>query len=174
MRKIISAFVLSVASFGAYAQTTVPHTFTAGTAAKASEVNNNFAALAAAINNLADRLSILEGGDAAFTVPNMSGTYKFISYAGAPGHSSSTENGTLTLNPDLTFHLVITENQSSQITPINDTVDGTWSISGKTVTLTLGTRSWTYEIGAGNRILIGVGRSDTSPTLLVIDIFVRQ
>lgn len=42
---------LSAAAAG-YAQTTVPHTFTSGTTAKASEVNANFQALTNAINNI--------------------------------------------------------------------------------------------------------------------------
>jgi hypothetical protein len=37
-------------SFYAYAETTVPHTFTSGTVAKANEVNENFKVLAGAIN----------------------------------------------------------------------------------------------------------------------------
>lgn len=55
MRTIVSflsACALLLAAPAAWAQVTVPNTFTAGTPAKASEVNANFTALANAINNL--------------------------------------------------------------------------------------------------------------------------
>lgn len=60
------------------AQTTVPHTFTAGSPAKASEVNANFAALVTAVNALAARVSALENPPAA-TVASVAGTYKSTS-----------------------------------------------------------------------------------------------
>lgn len=52
MRYSFAGFLIFMFSTTVLADTTVPYTFTAGTQAKASEVNANFAALAAAINNL--------------------------------------------------------------------------------------------------------------------------
>lgn len=53
MRHTIAGFLISVCSTAAFAQVTVPHEFAAGSAARASEVNANFQALATAINALA-------------------------------------------------------------------------------------------------------------------------
>ncbi len=50
MRYSLVVLLLFVFSNTVLAQTTVPHTFVAGTAAKASEVNANFQALTTAIN----------------------------------------------------------------------------------------------------------------------------
>ncbi len=47
MRYSLTALLLCVFSSTASAQTTMPHTFVAGTAAKASDVNDNFKALVA-------------------------------------------------------------------------------------------------------------------------------
>ena len=55
---VIGGGALSVALAG---QVSVPHTFVAGTTARASEVNANFAALAAESNNQDMRLASLEG-----------------------------------------------------------------------------------------------------------------
>lgn len=194
MQKIFSIILLTTVSCGVFAQTAVPHTFTAGTAAKASEVNANFQSLATSIDALVSRLDILEGKPSAFTVSALSGTYKLLNiYSGAEGGSSpivhsSTQNGTLNLNSDLTFTLTAAEinsnttlnlstnTSSSSVTTNNDTINGTWSVSGKTITLTAagGGVFGPYEIGAGNKLLINPVRSDSSPAYLGIDIFVRQ
>ncbi|MFZ2651097.1 MAG: hypothetical protein WA210_13430 [Burkholderiaceae bacterium] len=50
MRKSALAFVLCIAAGATIAQTTVPNSFTAGTPANASQVNQNFQALANAID----------------------------------------------------------------------------------------------------------------------------
>lgn len=58
---LMIAGLTSTSAVAASAQTTVPNTFTAGTQASASQVNANFATLANAINDLASRVSALEG-----------------------------------------------------------------------------------------------------------------
>ena len=59
--KTIRTFALLLISGAVAAQTEVPHTFESGEPARASEVNENFGALAAAINDLADAIRELEG-----------------------------------------------------------------------------------------------------------------
>src|SRR5882724_1461763 len=89
------------------AQTTVPYTFAAGTAAKASEVNLDFQALAIMIDNLSSRISRVENLGAP-SVEDIAGTYKIIAMGlqvDAPSATNgdvihSTSNGNLTLNAD--------------------------------------------------------------------------
>lgn len=195
MRTLFFVTIFSALSSATLAQTTVPHTFSAGTAAKASEVNANFQSLATSIDSLQARLDIIEGKASAFTVSALSGTYKLLNiYSGAPASSnsaivnSSTQNGTLILNPDSTFSLATSETNSrttlnlssgtssNTVSSNTETLSGTWSVSGKTVTLNVagGGTLGPYEIGVGNRLLINPVRSDSSAALLGIDIFVRQ
>src|SRR5258706_4460391 len=113
MRYSFVGLLLSVLSGVAFAQTTVPNTFTRGTAAKASEVNANFQALATAIDNLGSRVSKLEG---TITATDVAGTYAFASleaetFTGANVNVASSVgiihhqngNGTFTLNANGTF-----------------------------------------------------------------------
>ncbi|EMP54901.1 hypothetical protein MSNKSG1_14257 [Marinobacter santoriniensis NKSG1] len=63
MKLIKTLMIAGIASTFAgtvLAQTTVPNTFSAGTAASASQVNDNFTAVTDAINNLAARVGVLE------------------------------------------------------------------------------------------------------------------
>lgn len=158
------------------AQTTVPFTFTSGTAAKASEVNADFQALATAIDNLTARVSKLEGQ---FTAADVAGTYAFMSLEVEIGtglvsmihHASG--NGSVTLNANGAFsfnatdhssHLALnfsvvkggtggtvtdatlTANTTTASTPQNDS--GTWSLSGKTLTLIFSSGQSVAFIGA--------------------------
>ena len=181
----IFAFILSVISCSAFSQVTVPHTF----------VNDNFKALADAINIIVDQVAILQGGPTAFTVGAMSGTYKLINiYSGAQQDGgqlfvqSATSNGTLVLFANGTYTFSVAEkgsktrlfiagdppqlSSSNAVTPDSGSVNGTWSVAQKQ--LTLSGFPATYTIAAGNRILISTVTSDSSPALLGIDILVRQ
>jgi hypothetical protein len=61
---------------GAALAASVPHTFTSGTPAVASEVNDNFSALVAAVTSLEARLTALETtGVPAPTMASVAGTY---------------------------------------------------------------------------------------------------
>ena len=57
MRNTIAGLLLVAFSSSVLAQTTVPHTLISGTAAKASDVNENFQALATAIDNLSAKIA---------------------------------------------------------------------------------------------------------------------
>jgi hypothetical protein len=76
MRYSLAGFLIFIFSTTVLAQ--VPHTFTAGSPAKASEVNANFAALVTAVNALEARVAALENPLAA-TVASVAGTYKYTS-----------------------------------------------------------------------------------------------
>lgn len=110
MRYSIVGFLIFILSGTVFAQTTVPHTFTAGTAAQASEVNANFAALVAAIN-------ALESVNTPLTAADVAGTYQLLAIASMTGSlattkkaasASETNNGTLTFNVNGNFTGVIT------------------------------------------------------------------
>lgn len=107
MRQVFVALFVFLSSSAAFAQVTPPFTFTAGAAARASEVNANFSALATAINDLAARLAVVE--TPALTMAAVAGTYRFaslelgISAANGPNASGYLQvspvrsSGTLTL-----------------------------------------------------------------------------
>jgi len=183
MRNGIAAVVLLLLVTAAHAQTTVPHTFTAGAAAKASEVNANFAALATGINNLASRVDRLEGG--ALTNASIAGTYRIFGFqtgllAGTgPGTVETiTYSGTLTLAPGGTYTGTLDEfahdlfigsggaagTMQTRNTP-GEALSGTYSISQNTK-LTLNGFGIDFYGAAGARILVATSQGEDPPPAL--------
>jgi len=130
----------------AVAQTTVPNVFTAGTPARAAEVNGNFQALAAAIDALAARVNKLEGG--ATTDADDTGTDNLsILQVGidveTPPRPADVEgisyNGSVTFNADHTFTSVNTGHRNDVTGPSPDdgTFTGTWSLANNQITFTV-------------------------------------
>lgn len=112
MRHAAAGFALLLVSAGALAQTTIPNTFTAGSPARASEVNANFTALANAANALDARLDALEAANGALTAADVAGTYRVLSVRNSNGSLSATRRffsssgsteGTVTFNANGTF-----------------------------------------------------------------------
>lgn len=129
MRYSYIGFLLLLLSSAVFAETTVPYTFVSGTAAKASEVNANFAALVTAINNLETRVTTLEASVAPVTAASLAGTYDVyevttdvddlgtsVSVLGVPnyvhhyGMAGSAASGTAVFNADGTGQM----NQTKQ------------------------------------------------------------
>jgi VCBS repeat-containing protein len=183
MRSTVVGLLLSLFGGIVFAQTTVPNTFTAGTAAKASEVNANFHALATAIDNLESRVSKLEG---TLTAADVAGTYAFasleaetitnanVNVASSQGivhHQSS--NGTFTFNANGTFSFSAPNNSSKLTFSLNtatatetqETVPGsgtgTWSLSGKILTISVGGGGPTvaFTLAAGPGLFINISNS---------------
>jgi len=174
----------------------VPNTFTAGTPAKAADVNANFQALATAIDTLTARVDKLDG-TTAVTMADLAGTYvinglqtEVFKDGGTPGGwiRNYTYQGTLTLAADGNLTLSNTETGtlfklgvsgdmipnisasppavSSYSLPSNDSL--TWSLSGGSLTM-LGA---TFAIVSGGRLLIqsssnSAGFNGTSVLLLL-------
>lgn len=144
------------------AETEVPHVFTPGEPASAAQVNENFASLATAINDLAAQIAALE--TPAGTPGGVVGTYKVVSTqteffgqnlveGGYAEHNAFVAEAELQIRIDGTFSLNISEFehrlasigddvlQKLQIknAPTTESMNGTWSKTGPVVTLTVGT-----------------------------------
>lgn len=111
----------------AYAAVTIPHTFHSGTTASANEVNENFQALADAINNRTT--ATLEG---------MAGTWIYAMNASylRSGNTLCTysKSGILTLNSNGTFSDIQDDTNDychgiGVITSTGGTFTGTWTVS---------------------------------------------
>lgn len=89
--KTLTLFLLTLAATGAYGQTTVPNTFTSGTPAVATEVNDNFTALAAAVDNVAltPGPAGVDGQDGADGATGPQGSQGIPGSMGAPGTNGS-------------------------------------------------------------------------------------
>lgn len=157
MSKIIVRFVL-VSLFSLAFGTTalaasVPHTFTSGTTAFASEVNANFAALVSAINALEAKIG-------PHTMATLAGTYDYFEFKMDVDNISSTStniagvgvSGTLVLNADgtgqintsisyrqVTLNEVTTGDLTVQVgflnPPMTENLAITWSLAGAVVTI---------------------------------------
>ena len=108
MRQEIAALVIWLIAVSANAQTNVPHSFSSGQPARASEVNANFNTLGNAINALAARIDRIEGG--ALTNASIAGAYRIFGFqtglfAGTTSGlvEAITYSGTLTLLADGTY-----------------------------------------------------------------------
>lgn len=183
MRNGIAALALVLLGATAHAQTTVPFTFSAGAAARASEVNGNFQALLAAINTIDARVGRLEGS-AALSNASIAGAYRLFGLqngliaAGGPGGVETiTYTGTVTLAAGGTYTGTLDEaahdlafNGSSPSTlttrPSSDALSGTYSISQNTK-LTLdafgGAGPFEFYGAAGARILVGAASGEDPP-----------
>jgi hypothetical protein len=155
MRYSSVVILLLVLNSTGFAQTTVPYTFAAGTAAKAAQVNTDFQALSIAIDNLSTRISRLE----IIAVPNVAdvaGTYSIVAMGLEMDNPTvtnadvihSTSSGSVTLNTDGTFSWSqsLTDSKLAIGTPSNGSLTattfsstephtGTWSLLGKFLTL---------------------------------------
>lgn len=145
--------------------TTVPNTFTPGTPARAAEVNENFQTLATAINNLAARVTKLEGGPT--TDADVIGTYKasnlqigLLQVANVANQEveAISYEGTITFAANHTFSFTFAgkENDADGPDTDNGTVNGTWSLANNDVTASLaGEPANTLHCASGCRILFG-------------------
>ncbi len=185
MKFQILAAAIAALTFGnqATAQVTVPNTFVAGAAAKASEVNANFQALAAAINSLAARVAKAEGQVLA---ADLAGTYalsRFQSEIGTGTNAgwvaSYVSGGTLTLAANGTATLSGLVESGSQVNfpsgtriTLNRpeaTVNLTWSYTGGKVVLPDG---GTLLVADGGRLLISTSANPEDGTTVLL-LFVR-
>lgn len=172
MRSVLVALSMTVLCGVASAQTTVPNTFTAGTAAKAAEVNANFQALATAINALATRVARLDGPP---TAAGLAGTYAVngIQTELVPGSGSGrvivytyegtatfAANGTGTFSLNSKGHnLLFTSPLTTTRSAVNSSTGATpftWSLAGNTLTALDGA----FSIVSGGQLLI---RSTVNP-----------
>jgi hypothetical protein len=166
MRYFSLLCLLALCAFGqsARAQVTVPHVFTPGTPARATEVNENFQALATAINGLAARLSKLEGGPT--TDADVVGNYTLsILQVGngevAVGNGDSeaiSYDGTFTFAADHTFTSTFTGHKNDSQGPHADdgTIAGTWSLANNSVSMTItGQTPVPLHCASGCRVIIG-------------------
>lgn len=123
------AAVFSGITVLAYAGVTVPHSFTADTTAKASEVNANFQAIADAINNRSTA-----------TLSTMAGTWKYVingTYLNpSSGNTLCTyaRTGVLTLNADGTLSDTQDDTYNychgtGAVTNTGGTYTGTWTVA---------------------------------------------
>ena len=114
IRRFVTLAFVAYSTIAVAAPVTVPNTFTAGTPAKAADVNANFQALVTAINTLSARVDKLDG-TTAITAADVVGTYtmnglmvqvfKGPQAAGTPGVTYDTAgsgavSGTVTINAD--------------------------------------------------------------------------
>jgi hypothetical protein len=158
--------LLALCAFGqcALAQTTVPHIFTPGTPARATEVNANFQALATAIDNVIARVAKLEGG--AVTEADVVGNYQLsflqvgISQVavGVGEVEAISYDGTFTFAADHTFTSTFIGRANDSRGPHTDdgTLTGTWSLANNNVTFTVSGQSpKVLHCAAGCRVLFG-------------------
>lgn len=192
MRHSLATFLFCIFSSSALAQTTVPHTFTSGSAARASEVNENFQALATAINNLTTRVNKLEGQ---LVAGDLAGTYSNFVFGvlatPQPSNSARVESynsrGTLILSANGTFSMSGTINGysltwnmtggtvSGQTEAIPDNRSGTWSLSGNTLTLSSsGGGTASLAVTAGGRLFITGGPTGSGEAGGELVLFVRS
>jgi hypothetical protein len=202
MRQAFAALFICLLSSAASAQVTVPNTFTAGSVARASEVNANFTALATAINDLATRVSALETPTiAAATVP---GTYKYLSLdvgatagmlpggSGALQVTSAKGSGTYVLNAggsatlstndfSTVANIIVSGGSVTAGETLGETGPqsnpATWSVSNGELVITTGlvTDVPVNFVPASSRLFIGTSRNHVgTPDVYSIHILVKQ
>lgn len=172
-------FIASAAHAGAVS---VPNTFTSGTAAVASEVNDNFTAMATGINANATDIASLEARVAALeatanggalSVSDISGTYKVALLGlklGESGDSFDTSTidmtfdgaGSYTFIPSSSETLRVSRDavtgQCSPSTSFLSTGGGTYTVSGHTITMTPDAdptfHLTAYAVGSGDMYVV--------------------
>ena len=92
-KQILIAAAITVTNVQAQ-EVTVPNTFQAGTAAKASEVNDNFSALADSINALAERIDAIEASQNQSLIEKLSDRIFEVRIIKGELFGSSTNNNT--------------------------------------------------------------------------------
>lgn len=182
MRYGIAALAFFLVAASAHAQTAIPFTFTAGAPARASEVNGNFQALLAAINNVDARVARLEGG--ALSNAAIAGNYRILGFqtgvmASGPGLVETiTYDGTLAVAADGTYtgslnehahDLALSGNTGSTLqtrTTAGEALSGTYAISqGTRLTLNNfgGANAIEFQGAAGARILAATFQGEDPP-----------
>ena len=168
LRSLALSILMSAASVG-FAQTAVPHTFTANTPARAAEVNANFQALVTAINAIGARVNRLEGQLASADIP---GTYilSTVNLSPLPG----APNGRWDVNVvKSTFTLLANQSFTSTGSESGGACcgNGTWSYSGSNLILTFAgaeTVSW-QVLAVGNLYINSYNtRTGTTNQLLIL------
>jgi len=178
IRSLIIPVFLIVFSTATVAATAVPYSFTAGTAAKASEVNADFQAMATAIDTLATRVAKLEGQ---ITASDLVGTYVSDSFSvrlninGGTGGVTDVRvykatltlvadgTGTITSNTEKGAMLEIASPSPATLTPVNASIplqSFTWHLSGSS--MIIDTWLMTFSIVSGGRLLIGTSNDTIS------------
>lgn len=162
--RIFGLMLLCVLGGNALAQTTVPHTFAPGTAARAAEVNANFQALAIAIDSLAARVDKLEGGSVSdadvvgdYSVSNLQIGLAEVAAGIGPVEAISYE-GTATFAADHTFTFTFTGKENDDDGPDAEegTVTGTWSLADNDLTfLVPGSNTNILHCAAGCSLIFG-------------------
>ena len=178
-KKRVLAFTgLVLATFAAYA-VTVPNVFTANTAARAADVNANFAALVSAVTTLEQKVAALEAKFAPPTMASLAGTYDLLEHRvdvdvyspTAFSIGSISASATVILKADGTGSATSSSTQrrlnfsNSNVgfigTTEGDTGNFMWKLAGgKVVIQADGDVSF---IVASDRILLGLDRSDEGP-----------
>ena len=176
MRKMLAAFLFLACAGNSNAQTTVPFTFSAGSPARASEVNSNFQALVDGINSLTARVAKLEGQ---ITRADLVGTYRmiglFIELIPTDKIGTIAHDDTLTLAADGTYSGVLNGNGFAMNIPAGPRVpntdigpiSGTWTFTANSVVLT-GPLSGSFAHAAGGRILVNSGFDSNGVTDMFI------
>lgn len=175
MRKLLSTLVLTAATFAAQAQTSVPNTFTAGTPAKASEVNANFQALVTAINGLNTRVSKLEGK---ITSADMIGTYvlhrlqtelgtgRVAVYTSGPTTLKLEANGSALLSgsTEKGHQLNLPQNTLTAINRSDGSATIPWSLTGSKLSFA----GQEFSVADGGRLLIGTSSNPADGTNVIL------
>ncbi len=195
MRFVFAGLMCMALCSTGLAETTIPHTFTAGTPALASEVNANFHTLVTAINALEGRIDKLEG-QIAFA--DIVGTYAIAglqtglhAVTNIGGIEVISWTGTITFAGDGTFAAVfgndkhslqwsvlnpnpafsaglgsqITDDSSAEINA------GTWDLVGGAVSLTLldpNSSPAQFHAVSGGRLLVGSAHNNLDATNVLL------
>jgi hypothetical protein len=150
MRRLLVFLFLVGASRTVGAQTaSVPNVFTAGTAAKAADVNANFAALVAAINNLTARVSTLEGTGAISTA-SIAGSYSVVEFGNSVLFTAGTGGASNVSGSNDVAELVSAASTTALILNAN----GTFTVSGTEQRMALGWNGG-YTTSAGLQLTSG-------------------
>lgn len=179
MRHAFAALFLFLLSSAAFAQVAVPHTFTAGAAARASEVNANFTTLATAINDLAARVTALE--TPTVTAASAAGTYRYLSLSvGVLAQAGPSSSGLLQVTGEtITGTVVLSAGGSASYSTSPASTNSRITVpSGGGAPTTAHTRdsapensSATWTVSSGQIVITNQGISTTfvpaSPRLLI-------
>jgi hypothetical protein len=184
----VALSLLAFAAVATAAPITVPFTFTAGTPAKAAEINADFQALVTAINALSVRVDKLDGitPAAALTAADVVGTYSCHFFgtamtappAIAPAMPANiletrTLNGTLTIVNGGTGTFVGTRNSFKQANgltavlgvtipaPVPTTPPIAWTVAGGVLSIPSVTN---FTIASGGSLLINAGYDNAGGT----------
>jgi hypothetical protein len=178
---VVAAVIFALLGGAASAQVSVPNTFTAGTPARAADVNANFQALVTAVNTLSSRVSKLEGQ---ITSADLVGTYAVNQFQSELGGGASgrvavyTGGGTVTFaaggtgtvsgNTELGHQLNLPGGTLTAINRPQADFSINWSFSNGTVTVTFTQGSNTFSVVAGGRLLIATSTNPADGTNVIL------